>query len=83
LTYDVVFDEEVLDFLERMPKQLRKRIYLKVISAKENPFHFFDRLEGRKDYRLRIGDYRVIADIDAASRSIQVTLVGHRRNVYG
>ena len=55
---------------------------IKIVSAKENPFHFFERLEGRKDYKLRVGDYRVIADIDQSNNLVLVTLVGHRKNVY-
>lgn len=80
--YDVIFDDPALAFLSTLPKDLRKRIYTKLISTKENPFHFFERLEGRTDYKLRIGDYRAIADIDQITRKIEVTLIGHRKNVY-
>lgn len=80
--YDVIFDDPALAFLSTLQKDLRKRIYTKLISTKENPFHFFERLEGRTDYKLRIGDYRAIADIDQITRKIEVTLIGHRKNVY-
>lgn len=80
--YEVAFDEEVLDFLDKLPKEMRERIFNKVISTKENPFHFFERLEGRKDYKLKVGDYRVIADIDESNKRIEVAFVGHRKNVY-
>ena len=73
------FDEEAIKFLEKLPKDLRKRIFEKVISTKENPFHFFERLTGRKEYKLRVGDYRVIAEIDEI---IRIVLIGHRKNVY-
>ena len=80
--YEVIFDDPVIDFLNTVPKELRKRIYDKIISTKENPLHFFERLEGRTDYKLRIGDYRAIADIDQASQRMVITLIGHRKNVY-
>lgn len=82
-SYNIVFDEVCIRFLERMPKPIRKRIYGKIISAKKDPFFFFNRLKGRKDYSMRVGDYRVIADIDASSKKINVTLIGHRKDVYG
>ena len=82
LVYKVNFDPEAIEFLEKLDKHLRKRIYEKIISTKENPFHFWERLAGRKDYKLRIGDYRAVADIEKTSKIIQVTLIGHRRNVY-
>ncbi len=80
--YEIIFDNEAIDFLNKMPKDSKKRIFNKIISTKENPFHFFERLEGRKDYKLRIGDYRAIADINQANKIIEITLIGHRKNVY-
>jgi len=32
------------------------------MSTKSDPHHFFERLVGRKDYKLQIGDYRAVAD---------------------
>ncbi len=59
-----------------------KIIYNKIISTTENPFHFFERLTGRADYKLRIGDYRAVADIDSGNGTIKVTVIGHRKNIY-
>ena len=56
MTYEIVYDRKALDFLEKLPKELRKRIFNKAKDAKENPMHFFEQLEGRKDFKLRIGD---------------------------
>jgi mRNA interferase RelE/StbE len=33
-------------------------------------------------YRLRVGDYRVIYDIDLSKGVLQLLAVGHRREVY-
>ncbi|MFH1199695.1 MAG: type II toxin-antitoxin system RelE/ParE family toxin [Candidatus Micrarchaeota archaeon] len=65
-----------------LPKELRQRIFEKAAAAKENPEHFFKRLEGRPDYKLRVGDYRLIADIDHGRQRIEVTLIDHRKRVY-
>lgn len=80
--YGLIFDERAIDFLAELPKEVRERICRKIESAKENPLRHFERLEGREDYKLRIGDYRVIADINNALKRIEVTLIGHRKNVY-
>lgn len=80
--YQVIFDPEAVDFLEKLPKDIKERIFNKIISTKENPLHFFERLEGRTDYKLRVGDYRVVADIDQSEKKIEVTKIGHRRNIY-
>ncbi len=80
--YNVIFDEESIDFLNTLPKEIKERIFKKIISSKENPLHFFERLAGRSEYKLRIGDYRVIANIDQAHKKVHITFVGHRKNVY-
>ena len=78
--HEIRFDEKAIRFLEKLPKAIRKRIYNKIISTKENPYHFFEKLESRQDFKLRVGDYMVIADI--SDKEIYVTLIGHRKNVY-
>ena len=82
MTYELVFDTNAIDFLETLPADLRKRIFDKLMVAKENPAHFFERLEGRQDYKLRVGDYRVIADINSSLGRIEITLIDHRKKVY-
>ena len=47
-----------------------------------DPHRFFVRLVGRTEYKLRVGDYRVIADIEENRRVIVVRSLGHRRNIY-
>lgn len=80
--YEIIFDEEVIAELNKLPKELRERIFNKIINVKENPFHFFERLTERKEYKLRVGDYRIIAEIDQSVRKIFVVFIGHRKNVY-
>jgi mRNA interferase RelE/StbE len=40
------------------------------------------RLKGRNDYRLRVGDYRVLYDFDLKEGKIFLLFVGHRREIY-
>ncbi|HLC97899.1 MAG TPA: type II toxin-antitoxin system RelE/ParE family toxin [Candidatus Nanoarchaeia archaeon] len=80
--YEVIFDEQAIDFLQKLPQEIRERIFKKIIATKESPFHFFERLTGRTDYKLRVGDYRIIADLDPGNNTIKITLIGHRKNIY-
>ena len=79
--HEIIFDEEAIDFLNTLPKEIKERIFKKIISTKENPLHFFERLAGRSEYKLRIGDYRVIADIDQGNKRLKICFIGHRKNV--
>ena len=40
------------------------------------------KLSGREGWRIRVGSYRVIYEIDDAQRTITVLHIGHRRDVY-
>ncbi len=40
------------------------------------------KLTGREGFRVRVGDYRVIYEIDDAGRYVTVLHVGHRKDVY-
>jgi mRNA interferase RelE/StbE len=82
MTYEVQFDPKATEFLNTLDKELRHRIFKKILSTKSNPFHFFERLVERGDYKLKVGKYRIIADIDMNQKIIFITLIGHRKNVY-
>lgn len=82
MIYEIFLESESDSVLRSLPIDIRKRIVEKLDAAQNNPFHFFVRLKDRSDYKLRIGAYRVIADIDVATRMIKVTKIGHRKNVY-
>jgi mRNA interferase RelE/StbE len=40
------------------------------------------KLTGRDGWRIRVGKYRVIYEIDDAARAVTVLHIGHRRDVY-
>jgi mRNA interferase RelE/StbE len=40
------------------------------------------RLEGRSEFKLRIGDYRVLYEFDVNQGRIFLHYVGHRRDIY-
>lgn len=40
------------------------------------------KLSGREAWRIRIGNYRIIYEIDDAQKKLTVMHIGHRRDVY-
>jgi mRNA interferase RelE/StbE len=40
------------------------------------------RLQGRSEFRLRVGDYRIIYDFDVHRNELALVTLGHRREVY-
>lgn len=37
---------------------------------------------GDKEWRIRIGDYRIVYEIDDTAKTVDVTRIAHRREVY-
>jgi mRNA interferase RelE/StbE len=40
------------------------------------------RLAGRDDYRVRVGDYRIVYAVDDRERLVLIARIAHRREVY-
>jgi mRNA interferase RelE/StbE len=54
----------------------------KLVFEKNTLFRFFEKLVEAKGFKLRIGDYRVVADIIREKDAIIILKVGHRKNIY-
>ena len=80
--FKVIFDDKAVEFLEKLDKKNRKRIFNKIMATKADPFRYFEKLVTKDYYKLRVGDYRVIADIDKNKVKILVLFIGHRKNIY-
>ena len=70
-------DRQVALFLTRWMKEN--------LEGCDNPRRYGDSLTGNHhgQWRYRVGDYRIIAEIQDDKVLIMVVTVGHRREVYG
>jgi len=69
--------------LDGLPQEVHQRIIKRLLALKANPRpHGAKKLGGAERYRLRVGDYRVLYTIDDEFQKIEVSAVGHRREVY-
>ena len=80
--YELKFDERALVSIEKFPKEIKERVVKKLQKSKEEPHHYFEKLTGRPEFKLRVGEYRVIADINDKEIVILVLFADHRRRVY-
>ncbi len=80
--YNLAYEDKTLSYLDKLPKKIRERIVKKIITAKKDPLRYFFRLKENKSYKLRVGEYRVIADIHQDIKVIHISLIGHRKNIY-
>ena len=80
--YSVAFTEVAEKQFKKLPKQIQDRIVTSLERIRIRPEAFIEKLVGIPGYKLRVGDYRVILDLENDKLFILVIKVGHRRNVY-
>ena len=88
LTFKVVYDEEALRQLKKMDKQVAKRIITwigeRLIDC-SNPRLWGKALQGSilgENWCYRVGDYRILCNIEDERIVILIAGIAHRREVY-
>ncbi len=84
MTYQVEFSRQTLRQLEALPQQVQQRIVSRTESLAVDPRPTgVKKLKGAESqYRLRVGDYRIVYEIQDAILLIILLRIGHRSNVY-
>ena len=82
--YSISFARSARKELEHLPGDVAERILMKLEALAANPRPSgVIKLHGQKNlWRMRVGDYRVVYSIDDFSKTIDVSVVRHRREVY-
>jgi mRNA interferase RelE/StbE len=80
--YSIQIEKNAEAFLKKLSKKDAEIILRKIYSIRDNPFRFLKRLQGEKLWRLRINDYRAIADVIVSANRIIILRIGRRKNVY-
>jgi mRNA interferase RelE/StbE len=69
--------------LDKLPEDSRARILEAISDLVKTPRpEGCIKLTGRPAWRIRIGDYRVIYEIDDSLLEVVVVAIGHRKDVY-
>ncbi len=69
--------------LQKMPQQERERFVMAFRQLQADPFlQDIRQLKGRPEYRLRIGSWRALVRIDQESKTVYITELGPRGDVY-
>lgn len=80
--YEIIVSDKAKEQLKKLPQEIKNRIGNVLERIRIRPFYFVKRLVGTLYYRLRVGDYRIILDIQNENLIIFVIEVGHRKNIY-
>ena len=80
--YELKFDKKAIDFLNKLERENKKRIWNKLQECKIDPFRYLKHLENMEGYKLRVGDYRIIIDVEDSIKILNVVKIGNRKNIY-
>ena len=84
MEYRYEFTSLALKQISKLPKDVQKRILKKLdyYCQQNNILKYADFLTDTKlgDFRFRIGDYRVVFDVEG--EVLLILSVGHRREIY-
>ena len=82
MSFGVFLHPKAARFLKKAEPSLRRRIREDLVRLADSPEEKGERLMHSPFWRLRVGDYRVIYEIDGEQKKFIVLFIGHRRDVY-
>ena len=80
--YDVLIAASADKELGGMQKMLRQRIIEKFEEIRKDPRGADSKKLNDATYRVRVGDYRIVYDVNDKEGKVVVTRIRHRREVY-
>jgi len=82
MSYQIFFTDKAKKQLEKFEKVDRERIIKSLERIRIRPEAHITKLVGDPGYKLRVGNYRVILEIEKNKLIILVLIIGHRKNIY-
>lgn len=83
MSYSIFILRRAQRELAQLPADSYERVRNAIFALAQNPRPSGClKLAGREGWRIRIGNYRVIYEIDDRQRIVTVLHIGHRRDVY-
>lgn len=80
--YEIIFSRKAKKQLFKLERTIQERIIFTLERIRIRPEDYLTKLVGDPGYKLRVGDYRVIMDIDKTNLLVLVIKIGHRRDIY-
>ena len=80
--YEIILSKRVEKFLDKLNSQDRERIISSLDKLRIRPESYLKRLVGDESYKFRVGNYRLIIDLENDKLLVLVVNIGHRKNIY-
>jgi mRNA interferase RelE/StbE len=82
MKFNLVYTKRAIRDVRKLEAPIKLRIGKALLRFQEDPLKYSEKITDPKlgSYRLRIGDYRVIFDLEG--EDIVILRIGHRRDIY-
>lgn len=83
MSYKIEFSRSALKQIKKLSSKIQSQIAQKIQELSKNPRDFGSKkLVTVGSYRVKIGDYRIIYDINDKLITILIIRIGHRKDIY-
>ncbi len=82
MTFSVELHPRVEAFLEKLEPLVAERIRAKLRHLKDDPFRFLKHYAEANVYKLRVGQYRALVEVDKKESVVYVQHMDHRKRIY-
>lgn len=82
MKYEIKWKLQPLNFINKLQYDIAIRIWNKLEQIREDPFRYLKSFKSKDFYKLRIGKYRALIDVDSEKRIIFVQVLDKRSRIY-
>jgi mRNA-degrading endonuclease RelE of RelBE toxin-antitoxin system len=82
MTYQIEFSNQATKFIRNLQEDIKERIKIKFKEVSIDPFRFLEHYEGDSCYKLRIGGFRALIDVDFEGKILFVRVFDKRGRIY-
>jgi len=84
MEYRVEIKQSAIKELHKLQADIGKRVLdsLELLATDPRPAQSLKLVETNSSYRLRVGDYRVLYQVDDKAKMVMVLRIAHRKEVY-
>ncbi len=82
MKFEVEFSRQATRFIRNLQTNIKGRIKKKFGEVSEDPFRFLEHYECKEEYKLRIGNYRALIDVDSERKILWVRIFDKRGRIY-
>ena len=81
--FEVKYSNQALKFLKKNDEKIVSRIFMKIALLKKEPFpQGVRRIESQGLFRIRIGNIRILYEVDYKNNLIGIAKIDKRSKVY-